>query len=121
VEAWASGRTKLEASHELCGLGIAAGPSNAAPDIASDPHVALHRMLVEVARPDGGKPMLAVANPIKLSAAVPSQGAARWPMLGEHTYEVLASELRLSAQDLDALASRGVITQPAARAEPRPD
>jgi hypothetical protein len=75
-------------------------------------------MLVEVSRPDGGKPMLAVANPIKLSAAPPNQGAVRWPMLGEHTYEVLARELRLPAAELDALASRGVITQCAARSEP---
>jgi crotonobetainyl-CoA:carnitine CoA-transferase CaiB-like acyl-CoA transferase len=117
LEAWASGKTKLEVCHELCGLGIAAGPSNAAPDLASDPHVALHRMLVEVPRPDGGKPMLVVANPIKLSASPPSQPAVRWPLLGEHTREVLAEELKLSPEDLDALASQGVITQPA-RAEP---
>jgi crotonobetainyl-CoA:carnitine CoA-transferase CaiB-like acyl-CoA transferase len=38
-------------------------------------------------------------------------------MLGEHTDEVLAEELKLSAEELDALASRGVITQPA-RANP---
>jgi crotonobetainyl-CoA:carnitine CoA-transferase CaiB-like acyl-CoA transferase len=118
LEGWASGKTKLEAAHELCALGIAAGPSNTAPDIAGDPHVALHQMLVEVPRPDGGQPMLVVANPIKLSATQPDKRAARWPMLGQHTYEVLAQELDLPARELDALAARGVITQPGACADP---
>jgi hypothetical protein len=31
-------------------------------------------------------------------------------MLGQHTYEVLASELGIPVADLDELASRGVIT-----------
>jgi crotonobetainyl-CoA:carnitine CoA-transferase CaiB-like acyl-CoA transferase len=111
VEAWAGERTKLEACHELCGLGIASGPFNGAPDIAADPHVRLHNMLVEVARPDGGSPMLVVGNPIKLSGAPSPDGrTARWPMLGQHTYEVLAGELGIPAADLDDLAARGVIT-----------
>lgn len=113
VEEWASHKTKLEASHEFGDRGIAAGPSNAAPDIASDPHVKLRNMLVEVARPDGGRPLLVVGNPIKLSDSEEAS-SPRWPMLGQHTFEILSSELGLAPNDLEALAARGVITQPAA-------
>ena len=53
VEAWASQRTKVEAARELTAAGIAAGPSNHAPDVIADPHVAARNMLVEMPRTDG--------------------------------------------------------------------
>ena len=110
VEAWAASRTRLEACRELCGHGISAGPSYRAADVATDPHVKAHQMLVEVDRPDGELPLLVVGNPIKLSGAPRDRRAPRWPMLGEHTYQVLGSELSLSAAECERLASSGVIT-----------
>ncbi|MDJ0867873.1 MAG: CaiB/BaiF CoA-transferase family protein [Myxococcota bacterium] len=108
LEAWARDKTKLEAAAALCELGIAAGPSNAAPDLAADPHVDAHGMLLEVPRPDAGAPLRVVGNPIKLSRV--SEGPVRsFPSLGEHTDEVLGGLLDLPARELAALRERGVI------------
>jgi formyl-CoA transferase len=108
LEAWARDKGKLEASRELCELGIVAGPSNAAADLAADPHVALRDMLLEVPRPDGGRPMLVVGNPVKLSRV--AEGPLRsFPSLGEHGDEVLRGLLGLGDAELASLRSEGVI------------
>ena len=68
VDAWASKRTKLAAAQELTAAGIVAGPSNHAPDVIADPHVAARHMLVEMPRTDGvDEPVLVPGNPVKLS------------------------------------------------------
>jgi len=108
VEAWARGRTRLEACRALCAQGIVAGPNHTAADLAADPHVAARDMLHEVPRPDGGDPMLVVGNPVKLSRV--SEGpVARFPSLGQHTDEVLRELLGLADGELAALRQRGVI------------
>ena len=53
VDAWASQRTKLAAAQELTSAGIVAGPSNRAPDVIADPHLAARHMIVEMPRTDG--------------------------------------------------------------------
>ena len=107
LESWASHRSKLEAARVLCELGIAAGPSNTAADLAADPHVALRDMLIEVPRPDGGRDMLVVGNPVKLSR-VAEGPVARFPSLGEHTEELLR-ELGVDGSEVAALREQGVI------------
>jgi formyl-CoA transferase len=108
VEAWARDKTKLEAARALCEIGVAAGPSNRAEDIAADPHVALRNMLVEVPRADADTPMLVVGNPVKLSRATDGP-IAPFPGLGEHTDAVLEEELGLDAAARAGLRERGVI------------
>lgn len=108
IESWARNKTRLEACSELCAKGVAAGPSNLAEDIDADPHVKSHNMLIEVPRPDSDKPMQVVGNPVKLSDV--AEGPIRsFPSLGEHTDEVLRSDLKLSRQELDRLREQGVI------------
>jgi formyl-CoA transferase len=108
VEAWARGRTKLEAARELCAAGVPAGPSNDGGDLRADPHVELRDMLIEVPRPDAGAALLVVGNPVKLSRA--SEGpVARFPRLGEHTDEVLAATLHLGPAELADLRAKRVI------------
>jgi crotonobetainyl-CoA:carnitine CoA-transferase CaiB-like acyl-CoA transferase len=110
VEAWAASRTKLDAAHALTEVGIAAGPSNTAPDVIADPHVAARRMLVELPRSDDvAEPVLVPGNPVKMSkvAAGPEQ---RIPWVGEHTDSVLEAELGLSAAEVAALRADGVVT-----------
>jgi formyl-CoA transferase len=108
MEAWAADKTRLEAAGALCEIGVAAGPSNLAEDLAADPHVALRNMLIEVPRSDADRPMLVVGNPVKMSRA--SDGpVAPFPRLGEHTERFLAEELGLDADDLSALREREVI------------
>ena len=96
VDAWASTRTKLAAAQELTEAGIVAGPSNRAPDVITDPHVAARHMLVEMPRTDGVEtPVLVPGNPVKLSNMTEGP-ETRVPWVGEHTAEVLATELGLS-------------------------
>ena len=109
VEAWTSARTKLEAAHALTAAGIAAGPSNRAPDVIADPHVAARHMLVEVPRADGGDDVLVPGNPVKLSK-VAEGPETRVPWVGEHTDAVLRSELGLGHDTLERLRRSGVIS-----------
>jgi crotonobetainyl-CoA:carnitine CoA-transferase CaiB-like acyl-CoA transferase len=110
IEAWLSTRTKLEASAELTAAGIVAGPSNNAADVIADPHVANRHMLVEVPRTDGvTEPVLVPGNPVKLSRMVEGP-ETRMPWVGEHSTEVLSTELGLRPDELDALRAAGVIT-----------
>lgn len=107
LEAWAAGKTKLEACSEICAEGIAAGPSNTAPDIARDPHVAARSMLIEVERPDGEQPMLVVGNPVKLSR-VAEGPVRRFPLLAEHTDDVLR-EAGIEPMEIERLRRAGAL------------
>ena len=110
VDAWASTRTKLAAAHELTAAGIVAGPSNRAPDVIADPHLAARHMIVEMPRTDGlAEPVLVPGNPVKLSKMTEGP-ETRVPWVGEHTAEVLEAELGLSGQDIAGLQSRGVVS-----------
>jgi crotonobetainyl-CoA:carnitine CoA-transferase CaiB-like acyl-CoA transferase len=110
VEAWLSTRTKLAASEELTAAGIVAGPSNSAPDVIGDPHVAARNMLVEMSRTDGvDEPILVPGNPVKLSKMAEGP-EARVPWVGEHTADVLHAELGLDDDALAELRDDGVIS-----------
>jgi len=110
VDAWASQRTKVEAARELTAAGIAAGPSNHAPDVIADEHIAARHMLVEMPRTDGvDEPVLIPGNPVKLSK-VAEGPETRVPWVGEHTDALLADELGLDADAIAALRARGVVT-----------
>jgi formyl-CoA transferase len=110
VETWAGSRTKLDAARELTAVGIAAGPSNAAPDVIADPHVAARNMLVAVPRTDGVEDdVLVPGNPVKLSKMAEGP-ETRVPWVGEHTEAVLRAELDLDDATLAKLRDGGVIT-----------
>jgi formyl-CoA transferase len=108
IEAWARERTKREAAGELASHGIVAGPSYDADDLARDPHVREHQMVLDVERPGGGSPIRVAGNPIKLSDTPPPTDL-RWPTLGEHTDHVLSEDLEMSADQIADLRARGVI------------
>jgi crotonobetainyl-CoA:carnitine CoA-transferase CaiB-like acyl-CoA transferase len=110
VEAWLSTRTKLAASEELTAAGIVAGPSNSAPDVIADPHVAARNMLVSMPRTDDvAEPILVPGNPVKLSKLAEGP-ETRVPWLGEHTVDVLRAELGLDEGELTELRETGVIS-----------
>ena len=110
VDEWASRRTKLAAAEALTAAGIVAGPSNRAPDVISDPHLAARNMIVEMPRTDGvEQPVLVPGNPVKLSNMMEGPDT-RVPWVGEHTEAVLESELGLSPDDVAGLRARGVVT-----------
>ena len=108
LEAWAADKSKLEAARTLAELGITAGPSNLAEDIAADPHVALRDMLIEVPRPDAERPYLVAGNPVKMSRLAEGPvGPA--PRLGAHTDELLRELLGAADAELARLRDEGVI------------
>jgi crotonobetainyl-CoA:carnitine CoA-transferase CaiB-like acyl-CoA transferase len=109
IESWAKDKTKLEAARVLAEQGIVAGPSFDAGDLASDPHVAAHEMVISVPRPDGEGDVRIAGNPIKLShsARRPPQ---RWPALGADTETVLVRELGLTPAELARLRQNGAVS-----------
>jgi formyl-CoA transferase len=109
IETWASAMTKAAACERLAAAGIAAGPCLSDAEVAADPHVAARSVLVELPRTDGvAQPVLVPASPVRLSEA--ARGAdVRPPWLGEHTNEILATELGLGPEELAALRGDGVI------------
>ena len=110
IEAWLADKTRLEATHLLSDVGIAAGPVHTSPEIIADQHVAKRHMLVEMPRTDGvADPVLIPGNPVKLSK-VAEGPETRIPWVGEHTTEVLQAELGLSGVELDQLRADGVVT-----------
>jgi crotonobetainyl-CoA:carnitine CoA-transferase CaiB-like acyl-CoA transferase len=110
VDAWTSQHTKLDAAQLLTEAGIVAGPSNRAPDVIADPHLAARNMIVEMPRTDGvEQPVLVPGNPVKLSKMAEGP-ETRVPWVGEHTGEVLEAELGLSAEEVASLRTRGVVT-----------
>lgn len=109
VEGWAAAKTKVQACHELAAAGIAAGPCLRDDEVAADPHLAARQMLVPIKRDDQpDRPVLVPASPVRLSA-MPVAADEPVPWLGQHTDEVLAAELGLSADDLADLRARQVI------------
>ena len=109
IEKWASNRTKLEAARELGRAGIASGPVHTQAEVASDPQVRSRNMIVEMDRTDAiDRPILSPGNPVKLSKMAEGPWS-RIPWCGEHTAEVLRTELGLGTDELERLAAQGVI------------
>ncbi|HEX6568651.1 MAG TPA: CaiB/BaiF CoA-transferase family protein [Acidimicrobiales bacterium] len=112
IEAWARPLTKVAAAAALSAAGLAAGPCLTPPEVIADPHLAARDMLVEVPRTDDPEgalgPILVPGNPVKMSN-VAEGPETRVPWLGEHTDEVLATELGLGDDDLARLRADGVI------------
>jgi crotonobetainyl-CoA:carnitine CoA-transferase CaiB-like acyl-CoA transferase len=92
---------------KLTGIGVPCGPINNIQQVFDDPHMKARGMRVEVAHPRAGHVSM-LANPAKLSATPPAYDRAP-PRLGEHTREVLASVLGMSAESIDSLAAAHII------------
>ena len=107
VHQWAGDKEPIEVCSLLAGAGIAAAPVFTAEDIVNDPHIKSRNMLVEIAT-DSGEAALAAGNPIKM-AGVREGTDTPPPSLGEHTNEILASELRMPLDEIEGLRKEGVI------------
>ncbi|MGE0453164.1 MAG: CaiB/BaiF CoA transferase family protein [Vicinamibacteria bacterium] len=106
LSAWTGALTAAEVVAKLEAAEVPVGLLYDARDIADDPHYAARGMFetVEV----GGRPLRLPAIVPKLSE---TPGGTDWPgpELGSHTREVLAEVLGLSADEIDRLATAGVI------------
>ncbi len=106
IEEWTKTKTKLEVM-EICNpLNIPCGPILSMRELAEEPSLRQTGTIVEVDHPERGK-YLTVGNPVKLSNSV-SQ-VTRSPLLGEHTDEILADVLGLSAEEIAAAKSAGAV------------
>lgn len=103
---WSRTRGVEEAMAILDAAEVPNGRIYSVADIVEDPHYAARGMIVPSILPDGSE--------VKMPGVVPklseTPGGVRWlgPELGEHTRAVLG-ELGIPQEELDALASRGVI------------
>jgi formyl-CoA transferase len=105
VAAWTRRHTKWEAMAILGRAGVPCGPVLDTKELLENEHMRARGAVVEVEHPVRGRWEF-IAPPFRLSASqVPVQPA---PLLGQHTEEVLATELGLSPEELARLAEIGV-------------
>ena len=92
---------------EMEAIGVPCGPVNTVDKVVTDPQVQAREMIVSVEDPEAGTIKMA-GVPIKLSGT-PGKVQGRAPRLGEHTAEVLAEWLGLSADAVARLRQEGVV------------
>jgi len=95
---------------EFDAIGLPCGPLNDIPHAAEQPQVKARKMLVDVQHPSGFS-LRVPDTPIKLSRT-PGGIAGPPPANGEHTDEVLASLLGLSADEIAALREAKAVFGP---------
>ncbi len=89
-------------------LGIPAGPINNIPAALSHPQVPERNMLQEV-QITGGSTVKLIGPVAKLSAT-PAQIVSAPPRLGEHTRQILSTELGFTSAEIDELARKEVVS-----------
>lgn len=107
IESWTSVRSVDAVVAELEDAGVPAAPIWDIAQVAASEHAA-HRGLVQsVEHPVAGS-VSVVPQPVHFSAAAPSATLVA-PTLGQHTDEVLAVDLGLSAEEIADLHASGVV------------
>ena len=99
IEKWTQTKTKFEAMEILNPLNVPCGPVLSMKELAVESSLRETGTVVEVDHPTRGR-YVTVGNPIKLSDS--PAAVVRSPLLGEHTEEILASVLGMSAAEIEA-------------------
>ena len=99
IEKWTKTKNKFEAMEILNPLNVPCGPVLSMKELSEEPSLRETGTVVEVDHPTRGK-YLSVGSPIKLSDS--PADVVRSPLLGEHTDEVLASVLGMTAEEIEA-------------------
>ena len=113
ITEFASAYTKREFMVILSELDVPCGPIMSTEDLATDEHVKLREMYVELDHPQRGK-WWNVGMPIKLSDS-PAR-IERSPTLGEHTDEVLKQVLGYDETRIARLRQAGAFSLPPKKA-----
>ena len=88
---------------------IGCGPINSLSDVFNDPHVVSREMVMEMEHSKTGeKPLKLISNPIKMNETPVSYRYAP-PLLGEHTNEILKTELNYNADQIKLLKDKKII------------
>ena len=109
LEPWFAGRTLAEVERGLAGTSVLWSRYRRIIDLATDGTLAGNPLLAEIDQPGVG-PLLAPGSPLAMDGATGPRPA---PALGADTGAVLIGLLGLSAEDVQALAERGIIGGPA--------
>jgi crotonobetainyl-CoA:carnitine CoA-transferase CaiB-like acyl-CoA transferase len=107
LEAIFKTRTKADWLTTLEAAKVPGGPINNLAEVFADPQVQ-HRAMVQRWQHPLVDAVELVASPIKLSAT-PVRNDRPPPLLGEHTADVLADWLDVSAERLSGLRQRGIV------------
>jgi crotonobetainyl-CoA:carnitine CoA-transferase CaiB-like acyl-CoA transferase len=103
---WTRPQAKKPLAAMLQAAGIRAFPVMTSSDLVSDPHVADRQVLVDV--PFGDSVAQLPGAPVRTSDALFVAGPDA-PRLGQHTRQILMSDLRLDEYHIDELVRRGVV------------
>jgi crotonobetainyl-CoA:carnitine CoA-transferase CaiB-like acyl-CoA transferase len=108
IEAWTRRHTVEEVWRVLNDAGVPAAPVYSIADIAADPQFLERGMIRRLAGPDGVGDVLVPGLVPRFEEA---PGDIRWlgPRVGQHTAAVLREHCRVSDEELDRLATEGVI------------
>ena len=115
MQTWAGERTLVEAAERLDALGVCWGPYQTFTELVdSDPRCSPSGGLFREVDQPGIGPYLVPGSPLALAPAHPADSdppgdAMVAPDLGQHTDEVLAGWLGLSASEIGRLHDRGVV------------
>ena len=107
IREWTSARTKKDAMAHLCAAGIPASSVFDTQDLFTDPHLNERGFIHKFPTGAEGKEIAMLGWPARMSASPVDMTLA--PGLGEHTTEVLRTELGLDSESLDALQAAGVL------------
>ena len=113
IEKFASSYTKRELMALLNELDVPCGPIMSTEDLASDEHVNLRNMYVELDHPQRGT-WYNIGMPIKLSDS--PADIKRSPLLGEHTEEILKEVLGYDDSRIASLKNAGAFSTPPKKA-----
>ena len=106
IESWTMTKTKFEVMQICNPLDIPVGPILSMKEISEEESLRETGTIVEIDHPERGK-YLSVGGPVKLSAS-PAE-VKRSPLLGEHTKEILRSELGYTDNELDEILESGAV------------
>ena len=87
--------------------GIPCGPVNSIDRVFADPQTTARDMLIEVSHPTIG-PLKLAGSPLKM-ASLDHPPRRPPPLLGEHSDQVLASVLKLTADEIRQLRDSGIV------------
>lgn len=106
IESWTMTKTKFEVMQICNPLDIPVGPILSMKEISEEESLRETGTIVEIDHPERGK-YLSVGCPVKLSGS-PAQ-VKRSPLLGEHTKEILRSELGYTDNELEEILESGAV------------
>ena len=108
IEGWTRSHDKHEAMRLLAEAGVPCSAVLSTADLLTDPHLRARGFVQSVEHPNWGEVEL-LGCPARFSGGTEPLRAA--PALGEATAEILAQDLELGREELEALAQAGTIAR----------